>query len=583
MSEDRALAPGSPARLALVWGSLWGAALGLVFLGPAVTATRHFDVEIWWQWGVVAAYLALLFALLGGVLGLFGCLPLALWFRIRPPRDLDRALALGALGILPILYCAVGWVCQEATPGPKNTISRYPADAHAMVLTSIAWAGVVGFVGSWRHAVSSRAIARAAVLAMVLGAAAIPFHGVRGEIASRPAVPAVPRRLKTRPLLFVGLDGASWKTLRPLLDRGALPTFAALAERGIRGEVAAIWPPFWSAAAWAAIVSGKDREETQIYEDLAEHPPWPMPEFQINLTSSFELDPVTVTELIASGFCGARLGKPSRHALHAVPFWEIANHAGVNAAVVRMPFTDPAAGQARTIISDAAGQDEWSLIGSMPRVGPGLAWPPARERALLAPFRTDAESVTLSSFVPNPKRPKPADARVDSFRVLEISLRIDQQTLRAAAAILRDDPSVELLALYLGGLDEVGHAFFQYRFPNEFPASPPAAEDVAELGSTIDRYWQFLDGELGRLLQGFPNSPNVIVTADHGMEATHEIAVWKGWHSRRGGVVIASGPDIPRSDRSLSVSYRDIAPTVLDLLGVSSPAQLDGTSLLRAR
>lgn len=578
MNDPSTGPPPSPARLALQWGALWGVALGFALLAPSVVATRHFDVRAEWQWAVVAIYLAGLFGLLGGLLALFGCLPLAVAFRARPPRDPRRALALGALAVLPIAYCAVAWLCQEATPGPKNRISAHLATAHTMVAFSTVWAIGVAVIGARMGVLGPRLLARAAAAVAIAGALALPLHE-RGLPRDAPA-PAATRLAPRRPLLFVALDGASWNTLQPLLDRGALPALGALAATGIRGEVHAIWPPYWSAPAWAAIVSGRSREETRIFEDLAEHPPFPMPEFQINLTSSFELDPVTLAELVASGAAGVRLGKPSRRALRGEPFWEIASRAGVHGAVIRMPFTDPAEGQAATIVSDAAGQDEWSLIRSLPRVGPGLAWPPERERALLAPFESEPAGVTLGDLLPDPGRPKPLDALEDPFRLIRISLRIDQQTLRSAEQILRDDPRIELLALYLGGLDEVGHAFFQYRFPEQFPGSPPAAADVAELGPMIDRYWQLLDGELGRLIARFPETPNVLLTADHGMEATHEIALWKGWHAPRGGVVLVAGPDVARVESRLPVAYADILPTVLDLLGVAAEPRPRGRSLL---
>ncbi|HWN44786.1 MAG TPA: hypothetical protein VNW71_21360, partial [Thermoanaerobaculia bacterium] len=38
-----------------------------------------------------------------------------------------------------------------------------------------------------------------------------------------------------RPVLFIGLDGADWQRLDPLMESGAMPNLAALAREGRTG------------------------------------------------------------------------------------------------------------------------------------------------------------------------------------------------------------------------------------------------------------------------------------------------------------------------------------------------------------
>ena len=58
------------------------------------------------------------------------------------------------------------------------------------------------------------------------------------------------------PLVFVGVDGADWKLMAPLLERGELPTIAALRARGATGELGTFRPTH-SPALWTTMVTGR--------------------------------------------------------------------------------------------------------------------------------------------------------------------------------------------------------------------------------------------------------------------------------------------------------------------------------------
>ena len=57
--------------------------------------------------------------------------------------------------------------------------------------------------------------------------------------------------------------------------------------------------------------------------------------------------------------------------------------------------------------------------------------------------------------------------------------------------------------------------------------------------------------------------------------------LWRGRHSRR-GMFLAAGPDVQRGCEQLKVSYFDIVPTMLDLLGFEPASDLTGRSVLSA-
>ena len=61
-------------------------------------------------------------------------------------------------------------------------------------------------------------------------------------------------------VLIIGLDGAEWSLIRPLVEAGEMPNLAGLMERGIHGNLRSLEPPQKSPAIWTTIATGKSPE-----------------------------------------------------------------------------------------------------------------------------------------------------------------------------------------------------------------------------------------------------------------------------------------------------------------------------------
>ena len=68
-------------------------------------------------------------------------------------------------------------------------------------------------------------------------------------------------------VLVIGWDGADWRILDPLLERGALPNLAALIERGGRGVLKSTLPTH-SWTAWPSFLTGVDPADHGVYDIL---------------------------------------------------------------------------------------------------------------------------------------------------------------------------------------------------------------------------------------------------------------------------------------------------------------------------
>jgi predicted AlkP superfamily phosphohydrolase/phosphomutase len=203
-------------------------------------------------------------------------------------------------------------------------------------------------------------------------------------------------------------------------------------------------------------------------------------------------------------------------------------------------------------------------------------------RELLAPF-TDDEGfgeTLISELLPGPQGPRPADAAHDPVLALRWAADIDRRTLDVSEVILKKDPKRSVLAIYLDGFDLIAHAFWQYRFPEDFHDNKPAPADVERLKPVIDRYVQYLDARVGRLLALYATKPDVLIVSDHGHGPTTIDSSWRGWHWSP-GMFLMGGPQVPYRANRVRVSYYDVLPTVLDLKRLHHPTGLRGTSVLR--
>lgn len=66
-------------------------------------------------------------------------------------------------------------------------------------------------------------------------------------------------------VLVIGLDGATWKLLKPWAEEGALPTFKKLMEEGTWGKLESTIPPI-TGPAWVSFATGKKPEKHGIFD-----------------------------------------------------------------------------------------------------------------------------------------------------------------------------------------------------------------------------------------------------------------------------------------------------------------------------
>jgi predicted AlkP superfamily phosphohydrolase/phosphomutase len=71
----------------------------------------------------------------------------------------------------------------------------------------------------------------------------------------------------TMKVFVLGLDGATWDVLEPLIQDGLLPNLARLREQGAWGTLRSVFPPL-SPVAWTGVMTGKNSGKHGIFEFL---------------------------------------------------------------------------------------------------------------------------------------------------------------------------------------------------------------------------------------------------------------------------------------------------------------------------
>lgn len=104
---------------------------------------------------------------------------------------------------------------------------------------------------------------------------ALGLSGCSPRDAGSPEAPADAEASTRRPLVVLGIDGASWKVIEKLWDEGRLPHFQELAERGVRASLKTHYNS--SPVIWTTLATGVRPEEHGITDFVVPTPAGDVP------------------------------------------------------------------------------------------------------------------------------------------------------------------------------------------------------------------------------------------------------------------------------------------------------------------
>ncbi|MEE9270827.1 MAG: alkaline phosphatase family protein, partial [Candidatus Krumholzibacteria bacterium] len=370
-------------------------------------------------------------------------------------------------------------------------------------------------------------------------------------------------------VLLIGLDGGSWNVIDPLIERGELPTFGALASRGCTVDLKTFVPTY-SPIVWTSVATGKVPAKHGIHGHVQTRVPLGLPKMRVgNMRMAFLTKLMKYTIRAA----GALALMPSEiytsNDVLARPVWDIVGDFGLPSVVVEWYATAPARPTNGIQVSERFHR----MKGKVQQV-PRLVYPdslaPLLEKELVAPYELQDE--LLFSLLD--AGDLDADGRADLVKVHPVwfsgvrnDLARDLSTVAVTHAACALVPEWRLATPYFRAMDSMHHFAWRYmRLAGDDLDTHPERR----FRTAVESYYRLWDGLLEDLLAHADENTVVIAMSDHGYEDHFG-------HDRApdGFFIMAGGPTLSRDERG-EISVFDVAPTVLALLGIPVPEDMDG-------
>lgn len=388
--------------------------------------------------------------------------------------------------------------------------------------------------------------------------------------------------LRTHPtsvkVLLVGIDGATFRVLDPLLAAGEAPSFKALIERGSRGVLRSE-NPMASPALWTTIATGRSRADHGIQDFIVRNDP-KRPRAGV-LVSSRDRKTLALWNIVPAfakqvGFLG---------------WWASWPAEPVNGWIVSDRFT-------RERWNEWYGGNKRDHTAYPPELVQTLqplivepSDPPMDEIDALVALSPEERAEFLAA-----KKPLFGHG-LSVFKYAYCSQRSYEKMALQRLAKAQPD----LTGVFLVANDPVSHCFWHFYEPEAYPQGVDAGQ-AARLGRLIPNFYRHNDAYLGELLKLVSPETVVLVVSDHGFEASRQlpalkalpglfegpeaeraamngmVAVGQSGKHQLDGLLIAAGGPIRRGAAVKATQY-DIAPTILALLGLPVARDMPGRVL----
>ncbi len=277
-------------------------------------------------------------------------------------------------------------------------------------------------------------------------------------------------------LVILGLDGATWDILDPLIEEGKLPAIASLRSKGASGNLFSL-DPMRSPALWTSIATGRTPDAHGVSgflstrADLAQPRMWDIAQqnnLSLGLFRWLAMWPIMdeFSFVVPSWLARSNEVWPSRYEC-------------LQQVLLRSP-----AGLRSQLGALAQCVNRGARLSSVERMAKAIVCDPLRRDELTALADRELSSVNL-------------------------------QTDMYIAMLSEIQPDVSAFVLY--GSDQLAHRFWQYHQPGAF--TQHEIEPNQDYAKVIENYYVLADRAFGRIISQLPDHCRIMLVSDHGMKA----------------------------------------------------------------
>ncbi|HZE89036.1 MAG TPA: alkaline phosphatase family protein [Verrucomicrobiae bacterium] len=387
---------------------------------------------------------------------------------------------------------------------------------------------------------------------------ALAISAPSAKPASTDGAPDGDATRKGNRVVLLGLDGADWTVIDPLIKAGALPNFATLHEKGVTAPEETISP--FSPVVWTSIATGMDpgHHSVQYFSEMYSS--------ALDMTVQ-RLNFNFLEPLYSRVFPKIPVSSTTRT---SKALWEILSAFNRDSLVVNWWASFPAEPQRGVMISNyAIPWDEISaerihrLTGGAQRVYPAAIWPDVMsvmEDTVKGGLATSSgEGTPLAVKVTNnvfwDTRDQIATTLFDRFDRREYSLS----------------------ALYLQGCDTTSHHLSETVFGEnmDVPRDAKVEKDVIEAKQAmLKAVYERMDALVGRQMTLLRPGDLLVVVSDHGWRydgTSH----WR----KPDGIFALYGSGVRQGFSPGRIHVYDVAPTILYYLGLPISKEMPGKAL----
>ena len=359
-------------------------------------------------------------------------------------------------------------------------------------------------------------------------------------------------------LWVIGVDGADWDQIDPMIARGEMPNFARLKNEGTSGILLSD-KPMISPILWTSISTGKTPDLHGVTWFMTDAPD------------------------------GSKIPISSEER-RVRTFWNIASEAGMSCGITGWWATWPAEPINGYLISDAVA---WHSFGINGRSNPaeGKTWPwdlvHRVDELMPDPAAIPDDLMTRMIHLPAERLIAPTSGTVYDNPISH--LRQALATTRGYTDLtlaMMETERPRVMSIYYEGTDAITHLFSKFEVPRQPWISQADFDAYQDL---LTEYWKWQDEILGELLARRGPNTTVIVLSDHGFRKGAERRKEDKFRVETAdedhmpdGLIILHGPNIKAGGRIEGADIYDVTPTILYILGLAAGRDMVGHPLTDA-
>ncbi|NBD32366.1 MAG: phosphodiesterase [Cyanobacteria bacterium] len=313
--------------------------------------------------------------------------------------------------------------------------------------------------------------------------------------------------------IMIGLDGATFYLLKPLMENGVMPYLKQFVNEGVHGDLMSTQNPL-TPPAWVSMVTGRSPEVHGIFDFLR-----PVPGASNILFRPYDFRDIRCETL-----------------------WSIANRHGKRVTSLNFYGMSPPPEVDGYMIGGFTG---WKHLRS-------ACYPESLFEMLKS--SSDFDYKDLGMDINEEKRAMWGLPEEEQENWLRMHLDRDAAWTQLICQLMQKDPT-EVTALVFDGTDKLQHLFWNYIDPALVDPNP--SEKDAHIRNLCLDYYRLIDNSIQQIVDLAGSDANIILTSDHGFGPTTDVVYINEWLSRNGYLTWSDKAEVDGLGRQASEYVKD--------------------------